>query len=153
MSGNYPQTVVEILDPELLFPPNVLQAVARFAASGPWRGTQEERKQKFRDLNRALSDAQRLPEPDLTFGQLDGFFSGQSRYLPAQRRIVLSGKLSVVTFLHEFAHALGMDEREACRWSVNLFRKSFPIQFGRLVQVGHTLIRAADVPRSSTRTP
>jgi hypothetical protein len=51
------------------------------------------------------------------------------------------GRLSVVTYLHEFAHALGRDERGACRWSINLFRRVFPEQFARLAASGHTLRR------------
>jgi hypothetical protein len=46
-----------------------------------------------------------------------------------------------VTFLHEFAHARGFDERQACRWSINLFRRCFPRSFASCRQVGHTLVR------------
>ena len=51
------------------------------------------------------------------------------------------GRLSVVTFLHEFGHALGYGERGACRWSINLFRRCFPRSFARCRQAGHTLVR------------
>ena len=59
----------------------------------------------------------------------------------ALSRANCSGKtrLSVVTYLHEFAHAMGRDERGACRWSLNLFRRVFPEQFARLRTDGHTV--------------
>jgi len=84
-----------------------------------------------------------MPAPELHFAEMDGGFSGASS---CRRRgdgkpavITMRGKLSVVTFLHEFAHALGRDERGACRWSINLFRSVFPEQYARLRADGHTL--------------
>jgi hypothetical protein len=100
---------------------------------------------KFRELNRALSAAYDLQEPELLFRKIDGSHSGASHYTSSRHQIVMMGKLSVVTFLHEYAHARGMDERSACRWSINLFRRVFPRQFGRLVDIGHTVVRPADV--------
>jgi hypothetical protein len=47
----------------------------------------------------------------------------------------------VVTVLHEWGHVLGLGERGACRWSVNLFRRVFPREFERLARVGHLLVR------------
>ena len=61
-------------------------------------------------------------------------------YTPATHEIRLIGKLSVVTYLHEFAHARGADERQAVAWSVNLFARLFPRSFARLDQHGHTLV-------------
>jgi hypothetical protein len=56
----------------------------------------------------------------------------------------LRGKLSVVSYLHEAAHAFfGRSERRACKWSVNLFKRTFPVLFSRCAQDGHTLRRPA----------
>jgi hypothetical protein len=143
--GTYPEAVIEILDDNMRYGAATLGAVRKFAASGPWLGSQTSRKRKFRDLNRALSMACDIVEPNLVFGRLDGGSSGASHYIPRDHRIVIVGKLSVVTYLHEFAHALGFDEQEACRWSINLFRECFPRQYSRLLHVGHTLSRPQDV--------
>ncbi len=140
MSG-YPETVNEVVDPNAKYKPAALRAVRTFAQSKPWQGTEEERKEKFRKLNHDLSAAYGIPEPELVFGTLDGSHSGNSHYIPALHRITLLGKLSVVTYLHEFAHSRGMGERGACRWSINLFRRCFPRQFARLAHAGHMLIR------------
>ena len=134
--GTYPQAVIEVLDDNMRFDAPTLAAVRWFAASNPWRGSQSSRKRKFRDLNRNLSTACDIVEPKLVFAHLNGGSSGASHYVPRDHRIVIVGKLSVVTFLHEFGHALGYGEREACRWSINLFRKCFPRQYSRLIHVG-----------------
>jgi hypothetical protein len=143
---NYPSTVREVLDRGLTFRPAARRAVRRFARSRPWQGTPAERKAKFRRLNRGLAHAYGIAAPALQFGDLDGGPSGYSAYSPLSHTIVLRGRLSVVTFLHEFAHARGFDERHACRWSLNLFRRCFPRSFGRCRQVGHLLVRASILP-------
>ena len=143
--GDYPATVVEVLDDQMRFSPAALRAVRAFSDARPWAGSVEERKEKFRKLNKELSEAYNITEPGLAFGRLDGMSSGSSHYIPHLHRIVLVGKLSVVTYLHEFAHSRGIGEQGACRWSINSFRRGFPKQFGKLIHVGHTLIRPAEI--------
>ena len=144
-NGGYPSTVAECLSGRMKFRRGVVAAVRAFKQVGPWRGTPEERRLKFGLLNEALAVAYGMPVPELRFAGIDGGFSGASS---CRRRgtgrpavITMRGKLSVVTYLHEFAHALGRDERGACRWSINLFRRVFPEQYARLQADGHTLRR------------
>ncbi len=139
--NTYPATVLEVLDEGITYPDELLRVLRIFAASKPWSGSTESRKRKFGDANRMMAKACKIEAPTLLFGPLDGGSSGSSCYSPRDHRIVMVGKLSVVTFLHEFAHALGLDEQGACRWSINLFRKCFPRQYSRLIHVGHMLIR------------
>ncbi len=148
---DYPETVIEVVDEGARFNPATLRAIRRFARANPWRGGTDEREEKFRGLNQSLA-AYGIPEPELRFGDIDGSSSGASHYIPALHRIVIVGKLSVVTYLHEFAHARGMGERGACRWSINLFRRVFPCQYARLVGRGHMLIRPASISRDNGRT-
>ena len=136
----YPETVLEVIDNEMLFRASALRAARRFAQADPWRGTLNERQEKFKTLNRTLAAAYGIPQPDLEFGEIDGSSSGASHYIPMLHRIVLVGKLSVVTYLHEFTHARGMGERGACRWSINFFRRVFPRHYARLLHRGHVLI-------------
>ena len=147
---NYPEAVIEVLDDAIQYSPAVTEAVERFAVANPWKGSLNSRKKKFQQLNGDLARACNIENPTLGFGSLDGGSSGSSFYSPRDHRIVLTGKLSVVTFLHEFAHALGHDEREACRWSINLFRKCFPRQYSRLIHVGHMLVRPQDFSAALT---
>lgn len=144
---SYPATVIEVLNRRMRFRPDVLIALDAFARSGPWQGSLQQRKQKFRKLLADLSAVYGIEPPKLIYGHLDGSRSGKSSYDPTAHRIVLTGKLSVVTVLHEFAHARGMDEHAACRWSLSLFRRCFPRQYSGLIHRGHMLLRPADLSR------
>jgi len=142
---NYPATVAECLNERARYRRGVVGAVKAFAREGPWRGTLEERKVKLGRLNAALARAYGMPEPALRFEGIDGSFSCASTCRRGRAGepavITLRGRLSVVTYLHEFAHALGRGESGACRWSLNLFRRVFPAQFARLRADGHTVRR------------
>jgi hypothetical protein len=138
----YPSSIAEILDDRRTFKPAALRAVRRFARSKPWRGTTEERKAKFRRLNRELARAYGIARPRLVFCRVeDDPEVGNGSYQPLAHTITLSGKLSVVTYLHEFGHARGYGERGACRFSVNLFRRVFPRSYSRCRPMGHVLLR------------
>ena len=63
-------------------------------------------------------------------------------YSPVLKTICLNQSLSVISLLHEFAHhLLGSSEFKACRWSVWLFKKTFPKSFEQLKWKGHMLIK------------
>ena len=151
--ADYPETVIEVLDDAVAYPDGVIEAVQAFAQAGPWQGFVKSRKRKFQRLNCELARACNKPEPTLTFRDLDGGSSGASCYMPREHRIVLTGRLSVVTYLHEFAHSLGLDERAACRWSINLFRLIFPRQYSRLIHIGHTLVRPQELEQRINGSP
>ena len=94
---DYPSTVLEVVDNDMRFRPDALKAVRAFAASNPWKGPVAQRKQKFRGLNECLAVAYGIRDPELLFDCIDGSHSGASHYIPVQHRIVMLGKLSVVT--------------------------------------------------------
>lgn len=132
--ANYPRTVAEVLDVNRKYKPDVLRAVRTFRRSRPWRGTVAERREKLAALHRTLCAAY-----GLTVALR--FCHGPDCFIPATSEIRLS-KPSVVTYLHEFAHAaFGSCERTACGWSINLFRRVFPRSFARCRQAGHMLYR------------
>ena len=138
--NSYPHTIAEILDDRMRFRRDTIEAVLRFRQSRPWRGSVAEQKAKFRRLHQDLCRIYGK-QTTLEFGVLDGECSDRSYYSPVHDAIRLVGRLSVVTYLHEFAHALRKDEQGACRWSVNLFRRCFPRQFARCGTEGHMLRR------------
>jgi hypothetical protein len=136
----YPDTVAEVIDDSLTFKPAALAAVRRFKAAHPWRGSLDEQHAKFKTLHDELCAAYGLtPPPRLVFGNDHVSCSGSSCYFPALNTIVLRGKLSVVTYLHEFAHARGKGERGAATFSINLFKRVWPILFARCSHDGHML--------------
>ena len=135
--ANYPATVNEVLNDRATYNPAALRAVREFARSKPWRGSHTARVVKFQTLHRALSNAYAIVQPELRFEPLN---RGSSYYQPGTNAIVLCGRLSVVTYLHEFGHARGFDERQTCRWSINLFRRCFPRSYASCRHDGHMLV-------------
>jgi hypothetical protein len=128
---NYPKTVDEILK-DKTYKPETLRALRAFKKQKPWHGDESIRREKFAVLHKALCEV---------YGKQTrlSFEAGWAHYSQADDCIFLP-KLSVVTYLHEFAHALyGHSERTACRWSVNLFRRVFPKQFAKCSRDGHLL--------------
>lgn len=136
--ANYPATVAEVLNDSIRFNAAALGAVRELARAKPWRGSRAERVEKLNRCLTALSAAYGVARPELR----DDCVGGGDCYVPSQNLIRLSARLSVVTFLHEFAHARGFDERQAVRWSVNLFRRCFPRSYARCRQERHMLVRA-----------
>jgi hypothetical protein len=137
--NDYPKTVAEVIDDSMRFKPAVLAAARAFKASHPWQGSLDELHQKFRTLYADLSSAYGIDPPRLVFGNDHVSDSGRSAYLPKLRTVILRGRPSVVTALHEYRHFLGGNERQACKWSVNLFKRVWPHQFRRCMPDGHML--------------
>jgi len=143
-AGGYPQRVEDVLDDGMKFRRGTLAAVRWLAKQKPYRGSLARRKRLIRELYRRLADVYGIEPPVLRFRDLDGDSSGESSCLrvPGQRPVItLRGKLSVVTALHEFRHALGGDEWQATKWSVNLFKRCFPRSFARCDRQGHMLVQ------------
>jgi hypothetical protein len=146
---DYPSSMEEILDDSLVYDKNTLLVLRKFREFGPWRGPVEERIGKYLWLNEALcmiygQNVQVGLCPDILSGQERSTGNGGLVYQDdnedGMKIIYLTGKLSVITFLHEWGHAIhGSSELLACRWSVNLFRKIFPRQFEKLNSSGHML--------------
>lgn len=139
----YPRTVAESLVDGYKFKRGVVAAVKAFAADKPFRGDNRDRFEKMAALHMVLSHIYGI-EPGLIAHEsgLHGGSSGTSHFTPSTNEITMEGKLSVITYLHEFGHALGYGEQQTCRWSLNLFRRCFPRSFARLNASGHTLIQS-----------
>ena len=135
---DYPMNASVAIDPNAKYKPAVLAAVRRFAATKPWRGTLDERRAKFEQANRDLGEALAVEPPLLVFaGDGDGD-SGASSYCPATNTITMQGRQSVITFCHEWGHRIhGRSDVKACRWSLNLFRRCFPLSWSKLRFEGH----------------
>lgn len=138
MPSAYPATVAECLDDSIRYRRATLAAARAYRELRPWSGPRAVRERKLWVLHEALCLIYGVDVPLVI--QSGAGCSGGSNFNTSTGRITLRGRLSVVTYLHEFAHALGkLEEREACRWSINLFRRVFPRQFARLRAEGHTL--------------
>jgi hypothetical protein len=63
-------------------------------------------------------------------------------YNKLSKTIIMNQSTSIISLLHEMAHHLfGPSELKACRWSVWLFKKTFPKAFQKLKWKGHMLTK------------
>lgn len=128
-----------ILDDTVTFKPPVLEAVRDLARTKPWQGSVPARQEKIRAVHAALCEAYEK-KIALEF-ETAAEDSGESYYAPQTKTIVLKGRISVVTYLQMFGYAVfGPRVEKVVVWSVNLFRRKFPISWGRCHFEGHMVI-------------
>ena len=128
----------------------VLEVLREFREMNPWKGSPEERLQKFHWLHSQLNRIYGLNVKFVSEVKRPYTFSGASCYDPRTNTIILRGRYSVITFLHEWAHALDFSEWRnqlplhgeywAVAFSVTLFKTVFPDKFERLRAEGHVLV-------------
>lgn len=138
----YPRTLDELLDSQKTYKPGVLRALRDFKRSRPWHGTIDERKEKFKKLHSKLRKIYKI-KTKLRFRNVEAEAErGNGAYNPRTDKIWIEDKLSVVTYLHEFAHAVfGKDEFKAVDWSANLFRRVFPKSAANTITDGHVMLK------------
>lgn len=110
----------------------------------------DKRIEKFKWINSKLSQIYGIEEPIIKKGIINEESwnipgaSGSSMFDGSS--IILDGKFSVITYLHEFGHARGFDETDATIWSTNLFKRIFPISYSKLQGSNHTLVQTPQEP-------
>ena len=140
-SAEYPETVEEVLNDESDYREATVKVMEAFRDAKPWSGSVRSRMSKFYRLHDGLCKAYGIDVPLFFHPSIfRDSYSGNSYFDSRVGYIYMTGKLSVITYLHEFGHALkGPSEHEAVRWSVNLYRLIFPNKFKELVAEGHFL--------------
>jgi len=141
---SYPDSAAEVMQTEVRFKQSTLDALNLFKESGPWTGKIRERIIKYELLHEALCNIYnidyRLVFENIRLGRGPGA-SGSSYCNRMTRTICLKNKLSVITYLHEFAHAMGGNERRAVRWSCSLYKQTFPEKWEALSSNAHMMVR------------
>ena len=141
-------TVASVLQDNVRFTEPVTAAMRGFARSKPFRGTIEERKEKFRTFHATMCAACEI-EAAIDFNNVEleqsSVEGGSGVYRVEQDGppvIVLSGKLSLATYLYLLGGLMGMESHaERMKWAANLFRKFFPRSFAGLRTDGPYLTR------------
>ena len=142
MSNRRSLTVNDLINDNVKLNRAAFAAVREFRRSKPWRGTFEERLEKFMKLTTGLGEAYGVQGLELIFqGEESLMTLGDGKYDPKTNRIILVRKLSVVTLLHCMAAARGYTARERFAWSLSVFKKMFPVSFSRCHAVGIFLVR------------
>lgn len=128
-----PENVEDVLAENRTYEPAALAAVKEFRATKAWRGTVEERREKFRAFHAAMKGVYNLPvELEFPSLNLDSEPSDASCYDARAKKIRMVGRLSVITYLHLLAAARGFNYRGRFGWSLNLFKRMFPLSWSRL---------------------
>jgi Zn-dependent peptidase ImmA (M78 family) len=103
-----------------------------------WK-TKTKTKEKFKALKTLLNNLAKIYKKELKVEYEPT--APSCYYNPKEKTIYLNESLSIISTLHEFAHHLyGKSELTACRWSVSLFKKTFPLAYNKLHWNGHLLI-------------
>lgn len=130
----------------------VLEILEKFKDMDCWKGKIRERKEKFLWLNGELNKVFNR-ETMLKFDIPNRFHlwysSGRSSYDKDGDTIWLEGRLSLITYLHEFAHALGYNQEMAQEWSMEWFRIVFPEKMKKLAAFREMLVRKEMFPEGS----
>jgi hypothetical protein len=145
MQREYPSDGAALVNPDRKYKADVLRAMKRYRRSKPWQGSSDDQCDKLRTLHEELCHIYGVR----LFLCLTVDEERNGSYCPGTRTITLFGArrsgVSVVTYLHEFAHAMfGASERYACTWSINLYARIFPRSFERMEFRGHMLVRRAE---------
>lgn len=153
-SRGYPAD--QMLDPDFVISRELRAELRKFKiawldARQDEGGVDAARLNAIRFLVADLSRHFEMPTPEVGHRGDFASFSGASCYGPGHR-ITLSGRLSIITTLHEFTHARGYGETGAVWWSVNCFRNVWPRAYERLVAVSgtHVLVRRHDASEPAT---
>ncbi|MHA1280201.1 MAG: hypothetical protein ACTSQ8_23680 [Candidatus Helarchaeota archaeon] len=143
VSNLYPnRPIVEDLD----FDDELLEVMEEFKEKDPWQprgyynaAKLEARLDKFLWLNEKLAEIMGINPPTLLFDPSPEP-SFKSNYNRLTHTITMIGRPSVITYLHEFAHAMGENEIGAVRWSCSLFKRIWPDKWEKLTPQGHTMV-------------
>jgi hypothetical protein len=124
--------------------PQEINALRHFKAMNPWSGSVETRKKKFlwlhREWNKIHNESWRLTF-EVPNSCKKWTFSGSSYCNPATKSIILRGRLSVITFLHEWGHALGLTQLNAQSYAISLFKEVFPENMANLHSYDYCLVK------------
>lgn len=141
--AEYPATSIEVTSDTMLFKLGVIAALRAFKERRTGSLSTEERFAAMQELIAELARIYEIPAPTLAMENIDGSHSWESSYNPAAHTITMRGRLSIITLLHEFAHARGMNEYGAVGWSVSLFKRVYPERYAQLHQQDHVLTAEA----------
>lgn len=139
--GQKSEYIIGLVAEEIHFPETVVAALKNFKRNHkynsplPFEQATQARFEAMKDMVRIFSAAYGIEPIELRMSNITSNGDSSRSYYnddENERYVLLTGKLSIITFLHEFGHVLGFDEEQARKWSLTLFKKVYPIAFDRL---------------------
>lgn len=138
-NNTIPAHVAALLNNRQKFSRPCLDAIREFRASKPWRGTVSERKAKFAALHAKLAEHYGLKTRLVFQGVGANMPSDNSSFDRRKDAIVLTGRLSVVTYLHLICAARDFEVKRCLAWSLSLFKRMFPLSWSRCEFEGYMI--------------
>lgn len=126
-----PRHIQGILNQRQRFSAETLAAVREFRAEKPWRGNIKERQAKLLALHAKLADQYGLKTTVMFNGVGADRPSDASYFDDRKNAIVMKGRISVVTYLHLLCAARGFERVRCVSWSLQLFKRMFPLSWSR----------------------
>jgi len=139
LSTKYP-TKEKIMEKQIKFRKETIAAVKKWKEKYTplYKLKREQRFQALQSLVKTLENIYEKPISTVVYKKNLPSYC----YDPMARKIYMNKRLSIISTLHEFGHHLfGSSETQACRWSVQLFKKVFPENFSKLKWIGHQLVK------------
>lgn len=104
-----------------------------------WQGKIIERIRKFLILNHFMNVSFKkdtVLRVYLPSRLRQWFSSGSSTYIyPPIDLILITGRLSMITYLHEYAHSLGYNQKDSQKFAEGVFRKVYPEKWKKLKKI------------------
>ena len=134
MSAGYPTKEEILAEPITEYRDESIKTLSSFKRKWKVCSNKEEQFYCLKELVTELS-AQYNVSPTTEMGE-------QYCFKPTANILCFGPQPSIISTLHELGHAIyGASEKDACRFSVHLFKKVFPKAYERLEWDGHMLKR------------
>lgn len=138
--SKYP-TAEEIMNPEVDFKDNTIKTLLDWKVEFFPKWNKKSKEEQLNALETLIQKLCGVYEEEVSVEKNGDLFC----FVPSENTIHLDkNNPSIISTLHEFRHKLnGADEKAACRWSVQLFKKCFPTSFKNLEfhKGSHLLVR------------
>ena len=133
----------ELLRREYAYKEGINEALLSFKAERPFKQELEAKKGCFKRLHENLNGIHNRKTGLIFHSSIENNTqSGNSHFNLMEDSITLMGRISLITYLHEYAHALGFNnELDARAWSIKLFKKTFPKSFKKLKYVNGMMLK------------
>jgi hypothetical protein len=135
----YPTPEEIMQEPHVHYPKTVINYMHKWKR-GVWKPARGDRRMKIEAITCMINDLASLYNKPIT--RIIWSFNAMRSCYDHNYKTLVMNEVSIITGLHELSHHLfGSNEYLACRWSVHLFIKTFPVAFSKLHWKGHTLKR------------
>ncbi len=138
--------------------PDIIELLKEFKRTKVWRGSIDERKQKFMachgNLNQLYGRNIKLVFKEVTpENERISCISGLSAYSEEFDTMVLFGKLSVITFIQLWGRAIGITPVDSIQWSKEIFDRVFPVSSRNIVTINGLMVKTNDVDNDPSNDP